>query len=404
MNDGINISDQRNSGARTILGLFEDAARYDGIRKLQELVRGLGELFNAETTFVAHALDDPVTRVRGVAAWKDGAPKESWDYELEGNPCQLTYGGEPTFIPCDVASEFEKKKDSGYSSYIGIPLKNPAGDTIGHIAIYASQEHATDSYALEVAQIAGHLAQAEIQRIIAENKLQENIDSLSSQQVSRKETLQTVAHDIRSPLSSVINALELAEEDDNPETVAIMVAGAKKAAQRLLAFTSTYLDLERLEHADTANLRDTRVVVKTLLDDVLSMARDVAMNQGVTISVTTFDEQLSVMGSAQELARALSNLISNAIKYSPFGGTVEISVSEDAGHVTVSVRDQGPGVPDAMSEIVFEAFESGTSPANHPVGSGLGLAIAKKVVDRHGGEIGFQNHNPGCTFFFKTPM
>lgn len=398
------MPDTRDQGRQTILGLFEDVARYDGVRKLQELVRGLGELFNAETTFVAHALDDPATRVRGITAWKDGAFKEPWEYELEGNPCQLTYSGEPTFIPCNVAEEFEKKKDSGYSSYIGIPLKSPAGYTIGHIAIYASRDHATDSYALEIAQIAGHLAQAEVQRVIAENKLQDRIDTLSSQQENRNETLQTVAHDIRSPLSAVINALELAEEDSNPDSVAIMVSGAKKAAQRLLSFASTYLDLERLEHADTANLKDARVAVNTLVDDVLSMARDVAVDQGVTISVAPFDDQLSVRGSSQELARALSNLVSNAIKYSPSGGRVEISVGDKAGHVTVSVRDHGPGVPDTMGETVFEAFESGASPANHPVGSGLGLAIAKKVIERHDGEIGFQNHEQGCTFFIKIPV
>lgn len=396
--------DTRVQGRQTILGLFEDVARYDGVRKLQELVRGLGELFNAETTFVAHALDDPATRVRGITAWKDGTYKEPWEYDLEGNPCQLTYSGEPTFIPCNVAEEFEKKKDSGYSSYIGVPLKNPAGDTIGHIAIYASREHTIDSYALEIAQIAGHLAQAEVLRVIAENKLQDRIETLSSQQISRTETLQTVAHDIRSPLSAVINALELAEEDSNPDSVAIMVSGAKQAAQRLLSFASTYLDLERLEHADTAKLKDTRVVVKTLVDDVLGMARDVAMAHGVTIGVVPFDEQLSVRGSAQELARALSNLISNAIKYSPPGTQVGLSVHIDAGLVALSVRDQGPGVPDAMGESVFEAFESGASPANHPTGSGLGLAIAKKVVERHDGEIGFQNHEQGCTFFFKIPV
>lgn len=404
MNDRISISEQRDHGAQTILGLFEDAAKYDGVQKLQELVRGLGELFNAETTFVAHALDDPVTRARGITAWKDGAFKDPWEYDLDGNPCQLTYSGEPTFIPCDVAEEFEKKKDSGYSSYIGVPLKNAAGNTIGHIAIYASREQATDSYALEIAQIAGHLAQAEVQRIIAETKLQNKIDTLSSQQANRKETLQTVAHDIRSPLSSVINALELAEEDSNPDSVAIMVSGAKLAAQRLLSFASTYLDLERLEHADTTNLHATRVVIKTLFDDVLSMARDVAADQGVTISVAPFDERLSVRGSAQELARALSNLVSNATKYSPSGAEVELSVSESTGHVTLNVRDQGPGVPDSMGESVFEAFESGSAPANHPTGSGLGLAIAKKVVDRHDGEIGFENHDQGCTFFIKIPV
>lgn len=396
-------TDTRAQGRQTILGLFDDAAKYDGVRKLQELVRGLGELFEAETTFVAHALDDPVTRVRGVAAWKDGAFKEPWEYDLEGNPCQLTYDGEPTFIPCDVAREFDKKKDSGYSSYIGIPLKNPAGDTIGHIAIYASREHAPDSYAMEVAQLAGHLAQSEIQRIIAESRLRDRIDTLSSQQEISTATLQTVAHDIRSPLASVINALEFAEIHGSPETISAMVSGAKQAAERLLSFTTTYLDLERLEHSDKSNLKDERVSIKTLIEDVLGIANDVAAGQDVSITVSPFDEELAVRGSLLELARALSNLISNAIKFSPPGSEVGITVGTDATQVTLCVRDYGPGVSDAMRDTIFEAFESGTPPANHPRGSGLGLAIAKKVVERHDGTIHFENHDEGSSFCLTIP-
>lgn len=403
MNEGINNSESRHRGAQTILGLFEDASRFDGTRKLQELVRGLGELFDAETTFIAHALDDPVSRVRSVAAWKDGAYKDPWEYELAGNPCQLTYDGTPTFIPCELASEFEKKKDSGYASYIGIPLKSSDGQTIGHIAIYASDERQSDSYALEIAQIAAYLAQAEIQHIITESKLQDRIEVLSEQHEIRGETVRTVAHDIRSPLSAVIGVLELAENDENPDNVSAMVSGAKEAAQRLLTFASSYLDLERLHQADTESLKTTQVAIRELVDNALAIANDEAMTQSVAIKVIPYDQDLNVTGSPQELGRVLSNLISNAVKYSPAGREVELSVNETNEHLTINVRDYGPGVTDDIKDCVFEAFKSGPPPAEHMRGSGLGLAIAKKIIDRHGGDIDFTNHDDGSTFFFSLP-
>lgn len=396
-------SETRTRGAATILGLFEDASRYEGAKKLQVLVKGLGELFEAETTFIAHALDDPATRVRGIAAWKDGAYKDPWEYDLSGNPCQLTYDGNPTFIPCDIAQEYENKKDSGYSSYIGIPLKSSEDKTIGHIAIYASASHEPDSYALEIAQIAGHLAQSEIQRIIAEAEFKSRIDELSSQQEISKETVRTVAHDIRSPLSAVIGILELAENGDNPNTVSDMVAGAKNAAKRLLSFASEYLDLERLNQASTANLKASQVTIKELIDGVISMTEEERKAKNITIAVHPYDDKLALPGSAQELERAISNLVSNAIKFSTAGDKIEISVIDQASNVKVHVRDFGMGIPKAMQDCLFEPFESGSCPDTGAKGSGLGLAIAKKVIERHGGDIGVENHDPGSMFFFSIP-
>lgn len=403
MTSDSSAASKRNSGAGTILSLLENASKFDGQKKLQELVRGIGELFEAETTFVAHALDSPTTEARVIAAWKDGTYKPPWDYKLEGNPCALTYDGNPTFIPCDVARQFEKKKDSGYSSYIGIPLKDIDDETIGHIAIYSSSTHEPNSYAMEVAQISGHIAQAEVQRIIAEGKLKGRIDELSSMQELSNDAIKTVAHDIRSPLGAVIGILSMAEEHDNPANVASMISNARKAVEQLVGFASEYLDLERLKTADTTEIMTSHTSVQALVDHVLLLTKQECEHRDLSINVSPFEDGLAVRGSLTELQRVLMNLTSNAIKFSEDGGHVDISATQMDDALKISVRDYGPGVSKTVQTSLFEPFSNCASSSRGIQGAGLGLSIAKKIVERHSGDINFENHDDGSTFYFTIP-
>ena len=101
-NDATENANQREAGLAEVLALLEASRAHQGDEMLMGLMRGLGTLLEADTTFITRGLDSPTTRARGIAAWKDGKPKATWEYDLAGNPCQLTYSGKPTFIPCDV--------------------------------------------------------------------------------------------------------------------------------------------------------------------------------------------------------------------------------------------------------------------------------------------------------------
>ena len=101
--------------------IFQETSPFVGEEYLKALVKGLGECLKADTTFVAYALDDPPARVRGITVWKNGAFRESWEYDLAGNPCELTYNSHPTFIPSNLAAQFPAKSDSNYESYLGAP-------------------------------------------------------------------------------------------------------------------------------------------------------------------------------------------------------------------------------------------------------------------------------------------
>ncbi|MEK9596489.1 MAG: GAF domain-containing protein, partial [Rhodospirillaceae bacterium] len=111
---------------------------------ISELVKGIGDVLDADLVFVSRAVDMPVTRARGIVGYKNGVAREPWEFDLQNNPCQLTYEGNPTFIPCDVATRFAGKKDSGFESYIGVPLFDEDEQVIGHLTIYSSKVQVAD--------------------------------------------------------------------------------------------------------------------------------------------------------------------------------------------------------------------------------------------------------------------
>ncbi len=350
---------------------------------LKALVKGLGQLLCAETTFVARALDDPPTRVRGITAWKDGAYKESWEYDLAGNPCQLTYNGEPTFIPCDLAESFPKKKDSGYESYLGIPL---AGD-----------------FALDIARLCGIRAEAEVRRLIAEDDARVELKRLRETDRRKTEAVQIVTHDLRTPLTSVIGYLSLLDQCDLPDPVDSYAASAMTGAERLLHFINQQLDLEKITAGDPN--RETRAI--DLIEAASMAAETIAPFAGqwnVGVKIETDGAPARINGDPGHVERLFANLLSNAAKYSPNGGTVVIRTAVNGQRVSVSISDDGPGIPEELQGRVFERFSRAAAEDRQRGGAGLGLSIAQAIVEDHGGHLGFKSSpKTGTTFYFDLP-
>ena len=124
--------------------------------------------------------------------------------------------------------------------------------------------------------------------------------------------------------------------------------------------------------------------------------------------VFTFDEnprETTVNADGDRLTQVVANFPSNAVKFSPAGGTIKISVTTHNGNLRVSVADDGPGVPDDFRERIFEKFsQADSTDTRGPGGTGLGLSICKAIIERHGGGIGFtSSQGGGATFFFDLP-
>jgi NtrC-family two-component system sensor histidine kinase KinB len=181
-----------------------------------------------------------------------------------------------------------------------------------------------------------------------------------------------------------------------------LVDTAKADQGRLKELVSGLIDLARLE-AGVSPPDAAPLELRPLLSDSLASFRLPASQRTVMLELDAPPSLPPVQGDARQLAWVASNLIGNALRHSPDGGTVRVRARAGVGEVTVEVEDDGPGVPPEAAESIFEPFVQGGGPTR-PGGVGLGLAIARRVVRAHGGRIWAESRREGGFFAFTLPV
>ena len=400
--DSVSSAIQREAGLSEILSLLETHRMGQGDEMLLGLVRGLGTLLEADTTFITRGLDSPTTRVRGIAAWKDGQAKDSWEYELAGNPCQLTYSGKPTFIPCDVERSFANKRGSGYQSYIGVPLLDEKGGVVGHIAVYSRKPRDREDYSGALLRLCAFRAEAEVRRLLAEDALKDEVTRLKAYATQRDQAVLTVAHDLRAPLAAVDNFLYGVALETLPRRITEAVETARGGVRELLKMSNEYLDLYRYAEADPI-ADGAPIEVNGLMRVAAKEAALLAANSEVTVRFAPLDQAYFTGGDERQLRRVLANLLSNACKFAPAGSEIQIWADVADQKVTIHVFDSGPPIPDDEIDHLFDGFLKIAQAGGEKIG-GLGLPIAKAIVDRHHGEIGVANLQNGVQFHVTLPL
>ena len=215
--------------------------------------------------------------------------------------------------------------------------------------------------------------------------------------------MQMVAHDLRSPLTSIQATMTMLRAGALGE-LPVQADGAVESAQRsvasLIKLIQDLLDVERLE-AGKLDIKPEVVPVSWLFERTIDMLGASAEEKKITIDYP--DECGTVYGDQERLLQVLSNLVSNAIKFSPEGGMIKLTVKQANGRSEISVIDFGSGIPAAFIDKVFNRFQQ-VSGADQQTGSGLGLAICKAIIESHGGEIGVTSQKgKGSTFSFSLP-
>jgi signal transduction histidine kinase len=213
----------------------------------------------------------------------------------------------------------------------------------------------------------------------------------------------TVAHEFRTPLTSLRMAIHLtAEQVVGPinEKQADLLFAARQDTERLQQIVDELLDLSRIQ-SGRMELRPRPVSLEWLVDEALQPFRDAAAEKGVTLRSEVLPGQGDVEADPERLALVFSNLLSNAVRYTPKGGSVVVRARRADGQVRFEVADTGPGVPTEHQQAIFDRFVRVPGTAG---GAGLGLFIAKEVVAAHGGAIGVASSpGQGATFWFELP-
>ncbi len=214
-----------------------------------------------------------------------------------------------------------------------------------------------------------------------------------------------VSHDLRSPLATIRAVAEALDDGvvDDPETVGRYHHQIRRDAERLSVLVDDLFELSRINSGVAC--RDRQVVrLRELVGDVIVEARPHAEVKGITL-VDEMSDLPAIPVSSQELRRALHNLIDNAIRHTPAGGTVVIETVVDSEGALLSVVDECGGIPEADLTRVFDvAFRGDAARAKDQRGGGLGLAIAKGLVEAHEGSIEVANQPHGCRFTVRLPV
>lgn len=202
--------------------------------------------------------------------------------------------------------------------------------------------------------------------------------------------VQTLTHELKSPLSAIRGASELLQDADMPAAQrAKFLDNIARETGRIQEVVDRMMELTLLE-ARRSLAHVQPVALGPLLEEVLAAARAAAAPRGILIA-REGDAGVAVEGDRFLLRRALSNLVDNAIAFSPEGGTVHVALRAEPRAAVLQVRDEGPGVPDYAREKVFEKFYSLARPATGRKSTGLGLSFVRQVAALHHGRVTLEN-------------
>jgi PAS domain S-box-containing protein len=221
----------------------------------------------------------------------------------------------------------------------------------------------------------------------------------------RNDLISMIVHDLRSPLGNMVSALDILRSALPPgdEMVTSLLTIASRSGARLSRLVDSLLDLRRLEVGELGVNR-LPVDIETLFGEALEQVEPSATGKSLTLRSLVAPDLPPAGADADLIRRVIINLLDNAIKYTPPGGVISLGVKRTGATLTVSVRDTGPGVPEADRERIFDKFMRVQREAA-PKGLGLGLAFCKLAVEAHGGHIWVDSgRGPGATFSFTLPL
>lgn len=237
--------------------------------------------------------------------------------------------------------------------------------------------------------------------------LEEKNKTLQNLLEKRKFLITNMAHELKTPLTSVKGSIDylkrvlesrwMAQSEEVYQKVQEFLEISQKNINRLIQLFNVLVDLEKAE-ANLLEIEISAINLKELMVEVISQLQGLYLEKYIKFQINCREDMI-VYADREKLSIVLSNLISNAIKFSPEGGTITISVYEREDKIRVEVEDEGKGLTKEDIERIFDRFYKRDSQ-----GFGLGLAISKAYVEAHGGVISAEPRDRGALFYFEIPQ
>lgn len=227
-------------------------------------------------------------------------------------------------------------------------------------------------------------------------------------ELMKREFISTVSHELRTPLTSIRGALGLVAggaTGELPDKAKELIHIATNNCDRLVRLINDILDMEKIESGKLVfDLKPFDL--SEMLTETIAANQSFATQHQAKIEVVGALPALQVAGDRDRLIQVMTNLLSNAAKFTPPGGSVYVKLEEQNGYARIAVRDEGPGIPVEFQSRLFQKFsQADSSDTRKKGGTGLGLSITKAIVEHHNGRISYQTEmNQGSTFFVELPL
>lgn len=297
------------------------------------------------------------------------------------------------------------------SGMTGVSLIRAARD---HVFLDVLRESAAEPREVELGE--GRVIFATATPVRQDNEIStvltlQDMTALRRAERARQDLIANVSHELRTPIAAALALAETLESGvDEPEQHDRFSRQLTSEIERLGRIVDRLLRLSRIE-SRMEEFSFEPVDIAALLTEAEHRIAPVAERRAVQIACDVAPDTPRARADRERILEVLSNLIDNAIRHSPEGGTVVLRArlsegadgGDDGGHVRVDVRDQGPGIIPQDRLRIFERFYTGDRARSDGLGTGLGLAIARHIVSRHGGEIWVADESPGATLSFTLP-
>jgi signal transduction histidine kinase/ActR/RegA family two-component response regulator len=224
----------------------------------------------------------------------------------------------------------------------------------------------------------------------------------------RKDTfLAVLAHELRNPLAPLRNSLELLKRSESNPTISQQARNTmERQLSHMVRLVDDLLDLSRI-NSDKLELQRRPVALSEVVSQAVETVRPLIANAGHELLIELPQDSMQLNADTVRLSQAFSNLLNNACKYTDPGGQISLTAARQDGHVIVSVRDNGVGIPADLSPKIFEMFtQANQSIERQHGGLGIGLALVKRLVEMHEGEVsaGANPLGQGSEFRVKLPL
>ncbi|WP_379921795.1 ATP-binding protein [Erythrobacter sp. R86502] len=245
------------------------------------------------------------------------------------------------------------------------------------------------------------------QKIISQrDKLANAASALQAADKQKNQFLAVLAHELRNPLAVLSSGLSLMETPIDGVDKDAVRTSMRQNLRHMTRLVDDLLDINRIERGQIL-LRKERILLGDILPSALEIAMPAIESAGHTLVVNSLNDPMLLEVDPTRFIQIVGNIVSNAARYTPAGGRIEVSVSHSKDRAVITVSDSGVGIPDAQQSIIFDMFgQSDNARGVSGGGLGIGLALVKQLVELHDGDIRLVRSAPGegSTFEVRLPL